>query len=134
MSAWVVALLDPSNPRKIFLSLDPVNHPEPIPAPPANWQILTLSSMDEGYWIGSFIVDRAGSGLSIPIQAWEQGSNEFLLAQLPPKNWDGRTLFLQVDCSRTRTACGQRFNVDRFGGMGFGVPAYNPAFEVRSKS
>lgn len=128
-SMWVIAVIDPQNPRKLTVSLDPAVHPTPNPAPPAGFRTLTISEMEEGYWIGSFFIDIE-SGLSIPIQTWEQGTAEFILSQLPPKIWDGKSLLLKVDCAKTRKACEQRHWSDKFNGLGYGIPDYNPAIDV----
>ena len=90
--------------------------------------------METGYWNGSFLFDSETTGLNIQIQAWEQGTNEFTLSQIPPRTWDGKVLILQVDCPKTRLGCEQRFNSDDFNGLGYGIPDYNPALDLRSRS
>ena len=127
-SGWVIATVDPVDARKVSLVLNPAVH--------NTLQVFnTLAFMPRGYWIGSFLVDRAsdGTGLSIPIQTWEVATNDFVLSQVPPKTWDGKSLFLQVDCSKTREACIFRINTDRFNGLGYGIPDYNPTTGSRTR-
>lgn len=132
-SGWVDLTVDVNNPRKVYASLNATQHPTPASTPPVGWRILTISEMEEGYWIGSFFKDTA-TGLSIPIQSWEQGTNEFILSQLPPSVWDGSTVLLQVDCPKTAAGCRGRFNEDDFNGLGFGIPDYNPSLDIRNRS
>ena len=122
----MVCTLNPDAPREVTLELSPTVYPD------ATFQarVNTLSQMDEDYWLGSFVVDLNKTGLSLPIQAWERFENTFTLSQIPPKDWDGREMFLQLDCAKTKRACEQRHWTPRFNGLGYGIPAYNPALDV----
>ena len=125
-SGWVDVTVDPNEPRRVEVTLNNAAHPGGISA-----REQTISYMPQDYWIGSFLIDKNGSGLSIPVQSWQRTSNQFVLSQVPPASWDGSVLFLQVDCPKTLYACSARFNTDRFNGLGYGIPDYNPALNIR---
>ena len=130
-SAWVTVTISSASSRQVSLELESAAHPTPSPAPPdPEWRVKTLSEMPEGYWIGSFLEDYSLTKLKIPIQTWYAGSNSFTLAQTPPASWNGSAKLLQVGCPRTVGGCADRFNSRRFGGLGYGTPAYNPTLEV----
>lgn len=123
-SAWVTCDFDPTNPRKVFLySLSPTVYPTATQSELEN----TWSAQPPGWWIGSFL--KKG-GVTIPIQAWQQSQPWVVLNRLPPKTWDGSTVFLQLDCPRSAAQCNLRNWQNRFNGMGYGIPAYNPALDL----
>lgn len=128
-SAWCVCTFDADNPRKVSLEMDPATYPAASPSQ----RLDTISGQPPGWWIGSFLKYR---GVSIPIQSWSQSSVEFGLSRLPPKSWNGAVVFLQLDCNRTVDACRLRFGGvdDFFNGLGYGIPAYNPAIDIPNES
>jgi len=89
-----------------------------------------LFTQPEGWWVRSFL---EADGVRIPIQEWETGTHNFVLNRVPPLSWEtpGRAILLVPGCPRTAVACTQRNNLNNFGGLGFGIPAYNPTLEVR---
>ena len=111
------------NPRLVTLTMDPVTHP--------GADIRTITEQPKGWWEAAYI-ER--DGLRIRVQAWvwdEAGAtNRFVLNQMPPVSWDNAVGTLIPDCNRTREACADRNNIGLFGGLGYGIPAYNPTLEL----
>lgn len=89
-----------------------------------------ITSQPEGWWIRSFL---EADGVRVPIQEWQAGTNSFVLNRVPPLSWEtpGRSILLVPGCPRSAQACTDRNNINNFGGLGFGIPAYNPTIEVR---
>lgn len=123
--ASVVVSFDLSNPRIVYLSMNQVAHP--------GASDLTITAQPEGWWEASYIEK---DGLRLRIQSWVfdgnsgSGTDMFILNQIPPADWDGATATLIHDCPRTPQACADRNNINNFGGLGHGIPAYNPTLEL----
>lgn len=122
-SAWVICTVDPTNPRKMTLEMDPSIYTTAT----ASQRVDTWAGQPVGWWLRSFLKK---DGVSIPIQAWQQSQDWVVLSRLPPKTWDGSSAFLQLDCPRSSEQCTLRNWDDRFNGLGFGIPAYNPALDL----
>lgn len=124
--ARVLLTLDPDQPRLVTFDFDPTYHS-------GSPSIRTLTQQPTTWWIRSLL---CRNGLFIPIQEWRWndpalpwGGNQFILHRLPPRDWDGASVLLRLDCPRTRDACVHRANEDNFNGSGIEIPAYNPVFE-----
>lgn len=120
------------NSREIVVALHLPSHPgvsdqSPLLNQPINWWNRAILEAD---------------GVRIPVQEWRwdlsdpqnpTSTNIFILNRVPPLSWEtpGKVFNLLLDCDRTPQACADRNNSDRFGGLGFGIPAYNPSLEVR---
>lgn len=113
------------NPRLISVAMNPVVHPTA--------DLRTVTQQDAGWWDASYFMK---DGLRLRVQSWvfntstNIGTEMFLLNQSPPLSWDGAVALLVLDCQRTREACSARNNLSNFGGLGYGIPAYNPTLEV----
>lgn len=121
-SAWVALSIDPDNARVVHVQLNPVNYPSAT----LEERQKTISEHEEGHWTGAYITCNS---IKIAVQSWIPGNPFFTMARIPPASWDGAVGFLTVDCARTKEACTNRGWSDRFNGLGFGIPAYNPALE-----
>lgn len=114
--------------REVTLTLDPTMHP----GGGGTFQ-LTLTRMPRNWWVGGFLEK---DGVRIRIQEWKwnedlnQGTNIFVLNRVPPEDWEGALLLLTPDCLRSLEACNQRNQGNVFGGLGYGIPAFNPTLEV----
>ncbi len=97
----------------------------------------TITQQPNGWWVGGFLVR---GGLSISIRDWfwnsqaNSGTTSFVLSKYPPKHWaydplKRNEILLVPGCAKTVEACRQRNNEINFGGVGYGIPAYNPIFE-----
>lgn len=123
--ASVLVSFDEDDPRMISLLLDPVAHP--------GADNRTITEQPEGWWEASYLEK---DGLRMRVQSWvfdtnvNAGTNKFVLNQIPPASWDGAVAILVLDCPRTPQACADRNNTANFGGLGHGIPAYNPALEL----
>lgn len=124
--ASVVVSFSGSDPRMVLLTLDPVVHP--------GADNRTITEQPEGWWEASYL-ERGG--LRMRVQSWVfrpyvgAGTNKFVLNQIPPPDWDGAVAALVLDCPRTPQACADRNNTINFGGLGHGIPAYNPTLETK---
>ena len=89
--------------------------------------ITGLQAHSDGWWNRGF-VER--DGLQILIREWVSGTT-FTLAKIPPADWDGEDLVVTPGCDKTATDCGSAKwkNQNRFGGIGYALPTYNPTFE-----
>jgi hypothetical protein len=76
---------------------------------------------NDGYW--------EYRGLRLKIRHW-LGGNDFVLLNQPRSDLVGRVGTLVPGCSRFLTRCQFWGNESRFMGVGIGIPAYNPLFEV----
>ena len=123
--ASVVVSFDSSDPRLITLAMNPVAHPTA--------DNRTITRQPEGWWEASYLEK---DGLRLRVQSWVydatagQGTNKFVLNQIPPADWSGAVATLIHDCPRTPQACADRNNTNNFGGLGHGIPAYNPTLEL----
>lgn len=129
-NARILISLDADQPRLVTFQIDPAYHAS-LPAEPLATRTITQQATT--WWIRSLL---CRNGLFIPIQEWRWndpalpwGGNQFILHRLPPKDWDGASVLLRLDCPRTREACVHRGNEDNFNGAGIEIPAYNPVFE-----
>jgi catechol 2,3-dioxygenase-like lactoylglutathione lyase family enzyme len=70
-------------------------------------------------------------GINIDIREYDAGvdPNAFYLTRQPPSDWVGATVVLFAGCDKTIENCRDWDNEQNFGGVGFGIPAYNPLFE-----
>lgn len=111
--------------RELTVFLDPVFHP--------GADQRTLTQQPKGWWVRGFFEK---DGLRIGISDWKfndtagVGTNIFILNRIPPADWNGAQLVLHPGCQRTPQACADRNNSERFGGLGYGIPAYNPIMET----
>lgn len=110
------------NSRNVTLAIDAASMPgvgqDAIYNQPKDW------------WVRSYL---EADSVRIPVQEWTQGTSDFILNRIPPLSWEtpGKKLTLVPGCPKTPQACADRNNSERFGGLGFGIPAYNPTLEVR---
>lgn len=97
----------------------------------------TIIQQPKGWWVGGYLL-RGGLAISIRDWFWNatanSGTTTFVLSKFPPKHWQYDPLVrnevvLVPGCSKTVAACRQRNNEINFGGLGYGIPAYNPIFE-----
>lgn len=118
----------PYNSREVSLLLDTTapEHAGMGVAPYAAYAQLTITQQSLDWWVRSYLEK---DGVRVTIQQWKQNSALFVLNRIPPESWDGARLTLVPDCTRTPTACSARQNSDNFGGLGIGIPAYNPTLE-----
>lgn len=111
----------------------------PGPIPTAAFTIRTAK-----WWVGGHVLDPV-TGVTIRIRDWwydsnlNSGTNKFVLARVPPKEWDSTlrpvgfpALVLVPGCRKTKDACDERQNLANFGGFGYGIPAYNPMQDIRT--
>lgn len=124
-SAYVDLTGSVDNARVVTLRLAAANYPTVS----ATARLNTLTEQPSNWWVGSFV--KAG-GVSIPIQSVDRDAGTFTLSRLPPKSWDGSTVFLQLDCPRDPESCFHRFlgSYSRFNGLSYGMPAYNPSIDL----
>ncbi len=111
--------------RQVDLFINPTLHPGGTQA--------AITRHPVGWWKGGFLEK---DGLRIAIADWKwntltnHGTSTFVLNRIPPKSWDGAEMVLHPGCSRTPEACTQRQgNTLAFGGLGWGIPAYNPTID-----
>lgn len=113
------------NARLISVAMNPIIHP--------GADLRTITEQEPGWWDASYFMK---DGLRLRVQSWvfntstQTGTELFLLNQTPPSSWEGAVATLVLDCQRTRQACSDRNNLSNFGGLGHGIPAYNPTLEV----
>ena len=118
------SILSPHSMRTVSLVLDPVAHPG------ANQ--FTITRQPQGWWVRGWLEK---DGLRIMIADWRFdtttgfGTNIFVLSRVPPSSWQGALVTLVPGCQRTPEACALRNNSSNFGGLGVGIPAYNPTTE-----
>lgn len=127
--AWVRGSIDTATfSRKITLSFDSTLHP--------GMDSRTISDQPRGWWIRSYLEKDT---VRIPIQEWfwnetgNTGTMQFVLNRIPPEGWHNGLLMLVHGCPQTPEACKDRnpgISPLPFGGLGYGIPAYNPIFEV----
>lgn len=121
--AWVTATFSTyRNSRQLALHIDSASMPGVTD--------FAIYNQPPGWWLRSYL---EADGVRIPVQEWEDGTVNFVLNRVPPLSWEapGKRLLLVVGCAQTPQACADRQNSERFGGLGFGIPAYNPTIEVR---
>lgn len=70
-------------------------------------------------------------GVSIGIQNWDPlEPTVVLLRQEPPPSWLGNFVTVVPGCAKNADVCDDHWdNLENFGGIGYAIPAYNPAFE-----
>lgn len=96
------------------------------------------------WWVGGHVLDPV-TGVTIRIRDWwfdsnlNSGTNKFVLARVPPKEWDATVrppsfgaLYLVPGCRKTKEACDERQNLINFGAFGYAIPAYNPMQDIRT--
>lgn len=125
--AKVICTLDPqSTGRRVTLELDPAVYFSPTPDP------RTLTDHSPKWWNRGWL-EREGLRILIADWRWDftvgRGSNAFILSRMPPLSWDGAQLTLKPGCQKTPQACAKRLRTEWFGGLGYGIPAYNPVLE-----
>lgn len=112
--------------REVTLTINPAVHT----SPQTNAMI---TGQPRGWWVRSFLEKDL---VRIPIQDWlwneDLGisTNIFILNRIPPEDWQNAVVTLVIDCDHTVRGCTQRNNIEEFGGLGFGIPAYNPTLEI----
>lgn len=89
---------------------------------------LYIRAQPPGWWLRSFLEK---DGLRITIQQWKTGTGLFVLNRIPPESWANTRVELVPDCPKTLEQCQLRGNESNFGGLGIGIPAYNPTLEIR---
>lgn len=129
--AWVIASVSSQSfSREVTVSLDPAMHP--------GMDNRTISDQPRGWWVRSFFEKNT---VRIPVQEWfwnetgNTGTLTFVLNRIPPEDWNNSRVLLVHGCPQTPEACKDRnpgVSPLPFGGLGFGIPAYNPVFEVRN--
>lgn len=121
----VICTIDPDlSSRKVTLGVDTAKHPG------ADSRVLI--SRPAGWWVRGYLEK---DGLRISIADWRYwlagvGEHTWILNRIPPEDWQGASMVLHPGCPRTPLACSQRNNSINFGGMGYGIPAYNPVLET----
>lgn len=119
-----------ANARQVELQFDVTapEHSTLVGTPDFQLQ-LYIRAQPPGYWLRSFVEK---DGLRITIQQWTSGSGIFVLSRIPPVSWTvpGTRLELVPDCPKTLDQCRIRGNEANFGGLGIGIPAYNPTLEI----
>lgn len=124
-NASVILTVNASDPRLVTVAMNPIVH--------GSADIRTITQQPKGWWDASYFIK---DGLRLRVQSWafdsslDIGTNTFVLNQSAPVSWNGAVAELRLDCSRTKEACTDRGNIGRFGGLGYGIPAYNPTLEV----
>lgn len=70
-------------------------------------------------------------GINIDVREYDASvdANAFYLTRQPPTDWLGQHVDLFPGCDKTIENCRDWVNEQNFGGVGFGIPAYNPLFE-----
>jgi hypothetical protein len=118
-----------ANSREVELRFD-LTAPEhsTLVGTPDNQIQLYIRAQSPGWWLRSFLEK---DGLRITIQQWKTGSGLFVLNRIPPESWANSRLELVPDCAKSLYDCQLRQNTANFGGMGIGIPAYNPTLEIR---
>lgn len=122
--AWVTATFASyRNSRKLTLSIDTTAMPGVTNA--------AIYDQPKDWWVRSYL---EADGVRVPIQEWAAGTTDVVLNRLPPLSWEspGKRMLLVHGCPKTPEACALRNNINRFGGLGYGIPAYNPTLEVRN--
>lgn len=128
--AYVIPTFNPYlNSREVTLDMH-------LPSHPGYGDNIAITSQPKDWWLSAFLTDGY---LKIPIQEWrwnsltDSGTNIFILNRVPPSSWTepGVILKLVPDCPKTAQACKDRQAENRFGGLGFGIPPYNPTTDVR---
>lgn len=120
----VVCTVDPQlSSRKVTLAVDTVLHPGATNS--------VITSRPHEWWKRGFL---AKDGLRISIADWRYfilggGVHTFILNRIPPESWQGASVVLHPGCPRTPAACAERNNSENYGGIGYGIPAYNPVLE-----
>jgi hypothetical protein len=87
-----------------------------------------LSAQVDKYWHRGFVeID----GLRITIRDWDEAAGTtFKLVRQPPTHWVGQPVVVTPGCDKTIETCRDRWdNEERFGGFGYGIPAYMPIYE-----
>jgi hypothetical protein len=125
----IASFVAPYTSRQVSLLLDTTaaEHAGMGVAPYAALAQTCISQQPQDWWVRSYL---SKGGLRISIQEWKQSSALFTLNRLPPTSWDGAQLELVIDCPKTSTACAARGNTQFFGGIGVGIPAYNPTIDL----
>ncbi len=117
--------------QQVSLRLNPAIHNS------TSEPVRTITNQPKGWWLGGSLVY---GGLSIPIRDWlwddnlNVGTDQFVLGRMPPKSWAydplrNNLIMLVPGCSKTPEACALRNNSANFGGLGYGMPAYNPMLD-----
>jgi hypothetical protein len=121
----IASFVPPYSSREVSLLLD-TTAPEHtgIYVPLAQ---LCITNQLSDWWVRSYLQK---GGLKITIQQWKPQTALFTLNRIPPSSWDGARLELVIDCSKTSAACAARQNTSNFGGIGIGIPAYNPTIDL----
>lgn len=125
----IASFVAPYTSRQVSLLLDTsaAEHAGMSVAPYAVLAQQCITQQPQDWWVRSFLQK---GGLRITVQEWKQNSSLFTLNRIPPSSWDGAQLELVIDCPRTSTACAARQNTANFGGIGIGIPAYNPTIDL----
>jgi len=70
-------------------------------------------------------------GIRIDIREFDAGvaDDVLYLTRQPPTDWLGQNISIFSGCDKTIENCRLWNNEQNFGGVGYGIPAYNPNFE-----
>jgi hypothetical protein len=121
----IPSLITPYTSRQVSLLLD-TTAPEHAGLSGPNAQ-LCITNQTTDWWVRSYLEK---DGLKITIQEWKSQTALFTLNRIPPSYWEGTRVTLVIDCPKTSIACSARANSSNFGGIGIGIPAYNPTIDL----
>lgn len=71
-------------------------------------------------------------GIRVGVRDWHAPTNSttFHMLRKLPSSWEGAYVLLIPGCDKALATCRDRWdNEERFGGLGIGIPAYNPLIE-----
>lgn len=87
--------------------------------------ITGITDDEERRWFRGYV--RRG-GIHIMVFEYTTG-DAFQLVRNPPASWVGQEVDVVIGCDRSIERCRELGNEERFGAIGYGIPAYNPVIE-----